>query len=696
MTDSTQLQTIFKHIEAGKSLTNQDLKVLAEAVRSQQVTFVTGDRSVSIGESADGTVIVTGDRNVVLTATNARDMRRLLSDRHEKEKLLLERVKNEVKTRLEKSLHNAVLIDLGLQDQSHKIQHPWSSEIKTGEKSSSPIPISSNISDIFDGEANGRLLILGKPGAGKTTTMLELTQALVEKAEQDDTYPVPVILSLSSWEIGQSSIYDWLIIELQSKYGMNSRLSKRLLVNQRLALLLDGLDELKSICQAGCIQAINRFLESNERPQHLAISSRTEEYDVNQIKLKLTCAICIKDLDNSQIQEYLNSINCQDLWHILNGDQVLLQLLRQPFWLSIFILSAGEISAESWNQSVLPEERLLVLLNAYFYRMTARKALLLDAREHSWKQEKSIDSELIKKWLSHLADQMRKDSKVEFLIEDLHSGYLPIKSQNFLYKRVSIIIFYIFSTIILNLGGLFLTFLLLSTRWGYTLFLAFETFVLASSAILTAAYFNRVNFSKKIAVVETIGWSSNIAFMNFRAQIMKAWEEYEDFVDASNSKKRYRRNSYIYQPTIFSILLILIRKVFSVAMNILYFAFFICAGIFSGLYEMLKTGITTGEALEKKTIPNQGIKRSQENYIAVILVWMLVFVVLFTVLGLILPPPFQSLRLIGIPIGFFVGSFIGLYLGIDRGGKAYIQHISIRSILWLSGIAPRNYVHFLD
>jgi hypothetical protein len=45
-----------------------------------------------------------------------------------------------------------------------------------------------------------KFLILGKPGGGKTTTLLELAEALIERAEGDSDAPIPVILELSTWQ----------------------------------------------------------------------------------------------------------------------------------------------------------------------------------------------------------------------------------------------------------------------------------------------------------------------------------------------------------------------------------------------------------------------------------------------------------------------------------------------------------------
>ena len=56
----------------------------------------------------------------------------------------------------------------------------------------------------------GRLLIVGTPGAGKTTTLLTLADQLVDEAISNHKTVIPIIFELSTWRSSQS-IEDWLI-----------------------------------------------------------------------------------------------------------------------------------------------------------------------------------------------------------------------------------------------------------------------------------------------------------------------------------------------------------------------------------------------------------------------------------------------------------------------------------------------------
>ncbi len=112
---------------------------------------------------------------------------------------LLEEVNFEVTARLESSLHNAVWINLRKESQPEQVKRPWDTEIKIGSKPAEYLLNSTTILEVFDRqEIAGRLLILGQPGAGKTTTMLGLADSLVKRAKEQLDYPIPVLLNLSS------------------------------------------------------------------------------------------------------------------------------------------------------------------------------------------------------------------------------------------------------------------------------------------------------------------------------------------------------------------------------------------------------------------------------------------------------------------------------------------------------------------
>src|SRR5688500_13879414 len=138
------------------------------------------------------------------------------------------------------------------------------------------LPRGRRIKDIFD-EANRLLLILGEPGSGKTTTLLQLARALIEEEDGSFTHPVPVILNLSTWTNKQQPLDEWLIAELNSKYKLPKKDGRSWLRERRILPLLDGLDEVKAENRAVCVEQINRLVIEYGL-QGLVVCSRFRDY----------------------------------------------------------------------------------------------------------------------------------------------------------------------------------------------------------------------------------------------------------------------------------------------------------------------------------------------------------------------------------------------------------------------------------
>ena len=131
-----------------------------------------------------------------------------------------------------------------MERQDYRVQRPWAVTVGQQSQSAVALDAGTRIVDVFNRPEFARqLLILGEPGAGKTTMMLELAEDLLKRAITDKVEPIPVLLSLSSWKNPQQSIFEWLVGELKSKYGIRQDLAQQWLKKNQLLPLLDGLDE---------------------------------------------------------------------------------------------------------------------------------------------------------------------------------------------------------------------------------------------------------------------------------------------------------------------------------------------------------------------------------------------------------------------------------------------------------------------
>ena len=335
----------------------------------------------------------------------------------------------EVEGRLATSLHSQVLIRLGIEPQPNQVHRLWDVEVKSGQITET-IPPETEILEVFDRpEIANKLLILGKPGAGKTTTLLELARALIKKALDDPSEPMPFLLNLSSWKDPKLSIKDWAIAELTTK-GIGSKLGAKWLEDQKVLPLLDGLDEVRSDLQPACVKAINRFLGSETQPRSIVVCSRREEYELYSEKLDLNGAIYLQELSNEQIESYLQQINRHSLWHVLETDLALLDLVRQPLLLSITLVAYRSELAAQWQTLGSTGERLTVLLDAYVEQMLHRQVKSqYDARKKPTPQQ-------TRQWLVRLAMQLKRDDETEFLIEKMQPAWLINSRQKWAYRLI--------------------------------------------------------------------------------------------------------------------------------------------------------------------------------------------------------------------------------------------------------------------
>ncbi|MGC9505401.1 MAG: NACHT domain-containing protein, partial [Baaleninema sp.] len=134
----------------------------------------------------------------------------------------------------------------------------------------------------------------------ETTTLLELARDLIGRAKYDIALASPVVFNLSSWSNKQQNFDRWLVSELNSKYQVGKETAKTWVKEQKLLLLLDGLDEVTLNSREACVDAINEFCQKYGQTE-LVVCSRIRDYQALNHHFKLQGAICLQQLTLEQV-----------------------------------------------------------------------------------------------------------------------------------------------------------------------------------------------------------------------------------------------------------------------------------------------------------------------------------------------------------------------------------------------------------
>jgi HEAT repeat protein/tRNA A37 threonylcarbamoyladenosine biosynthesis protein TsaE len=190
-----------------------------------------------------------------------------------------------------------------------------------------------------------QVVILGKPGSGKTTTLRYLARHYAELALQDNLRAkLPLLATLSEYDPEQDVIH-FLRNQLADASGLSNEATYHLVENLesylddgRLVLLFDGLNELQDYRQA--IAHLIRFIR--KYPDNIFVfAGRDNDY---RGELNIEHQLYIDQLDDQRIVDFVDKqaiegINGSIFLQSLKDDG-LLELARSPYLLSLMLRRA--------------------------------------------------------------------------------------------------------------------------------------------------------------------------------------------------------------------------------------------------------------------------------------------------------------------------------------------------------------------
>ncbi|WP_284749675.1 NACHT domain-containing protein [Amycolatopsis sp. RTGN1] len=283
-----------------------------------------------------------------------------------------------------------------------------------GKLTGNPDDAADTLAREFERIPGRRLVVLGEPGSGKTFLSIMLTVGLLRRASTG--IPVPVFLSMSSWDPVTESLDDWLVRSLAAgHYGGQERIPRSLLTRQLLLPILDGLDELPQHLRRRAIGRINDTLDGN-RP--IVMTCRSVEYaDELAGGAPALLRAPVVEIQPVAQSDILAELTGNPAWQAVatditrNPTSPIAAALSTPLMLSLFKVAYDQedpaelLDATTFGSRHAVEDQLIDLLVEAVYQVES-------PGRSWWRRRWSADRS--RAWLTYLARYMHAHGERDF------------------------------------------------------------------------------------------------------------------------------------------------------------------------------------------------------------------------------------------------------------------------------------------
>jgi predicted NACHT family NTPase len=212
-----------------------------------------------------------------------------------------------------------------------------------------------------------KLVVLGKPGAGKTTFMKYLAMSCLGSRFHGELVPIFVTLKAYAEERGQPSLENYILTEFE-KRKVSQDVAKQLLDEGKALILLDGLDEVKKEDDRRVKQDIDQF-SRDWLKNRFAITCRiaAREYQFEKFT-----EVEVADFDDGQIKTFVNNwfrerdeSKSKLMLERLENNEPVKELAKSPLLLTLLCLVFGESNDFRPKRSELYKEGSDYLLKCW-------------------------------------------------------------------------------------------------------------------------------------------------------------------------------------------------------------------------------------------------------------------------------------------------------------------------------------------
>lgn len=548
---------------------------------------------------------------------------------------------------LEESLHGGDIIDLGFAYRPSALANSEQPSWQQSEEYDYLLPVGTSIRDVFEA-AGGELLILGEPGAGKTTMLLELVTTLLAKAEADESYPMPAVFNLAGFS-NEQPLAAWLVDQLANNYEVPRKLGELWVNEAGFVPLLDGLDEVDPDLRATCATAINDFRRSHPGVS-LLVTTRSRDYRELALRLNLDKAIVLQPLSSDQIDQYLaqRGGRLANLRTALQNDATLRELAQTPLMLSMMTLAYQQTPDGLRTSVPQGESGRKLLFDTYAERM---------ARYRSGEQYYEPDSTI--HWLSWLARRMTAANKPTFFLEDMQPTWLSPAEQSAFSSRMKLTTFGLLAlpAAVASVTALF------AFGWVGALLALLFGLALAGLPLLTGRFLTRARLRfDRIETVEALTWSLPWAGLGLLLGALAGLGLAlpPSLLDGGSG-----------------------------------LPWLVLLPIAAGLSQMIENGLLRSE-MRLRTFPGQGVDSSARNGLLVGGLMAGSVAVVSLVAAAVYAAVTSNAITGALPWIIWATGYLGLGSWLAFGGLAALQHRRLRSILHEEGALPQDISPFLD
>lgn len=542
-----------------------------------------------------------------------------------------------------------------------------------------------------------QLLILGEPGVGKTTLLLQLARELLADG-RDPAGPMPVVFHLASWATERRPLARWLADELHRRYGVSHRLATRWIESEQILPLLDGLDEVADRHRAACVAAINAFHNAHGQLP-MAVCCRTGGYETLPTRLALRGAVSIVPLSQDEVIRYVSEAGDElaGVRALLEADERLGELLTTPLFLSIAAVAYRDGRTVGTSMEGTVADRRRRLIRDY-----------VEAMSRGSHDAAPFTRERTGSWLSWLARTMREHDQSVFYPDQMQPSWLPGRFHRWLVTTGV--------TVAVGLASGLLVGINWGADWGLSMGPTMFALIGVTVGLQVGLCHGIVAHESRIVPAERLCWSWSALGRGMRRWLgiglavglacgfafgLVLGVALSIRPDVLTGPRSAGAEAVVGTA---SLPRLIVTGLLSGLVN----------GAGLGLTLALTFGLLTGLDPRSGVVvlgPGQSVEASRRNAIAGGIVGGCIFGLAWTlaygwgtsVTGALVHHAARALGLAGVywpiaaPNDVVVAALFGAMIaGLQRGGGAYLRHRALMHFLVRDGSAPSDYVGFLE